>query len=82
MCPFRGGVGSPFNTMWPGLRLTSIPSGILIHPDIWLQYTMTEKWGAAVPLFWGGAGFPPKTMSSGQRPTSVPNGILVHPAVW
>ena len=28
--PFRGGAGSPSNTMWPGPKPTSIPSGILI----------------------------------------------------
>jgi len=47
--PFRGGVGfavalskgagSPSNTMWPGPRPTSIPSGIFIHPTVWPQYT-------------------------------------------
>jgi len=25
--------------MWPGLSPTSIPSGILIHPTVWPQYT-------------------------------------------
>jgi len=35
---FGGGNGSPSNTMWPGLRPTSIPSGILIHPAIWPEY--------------------------------------------
>ena len=33
--PFRGGPGSPCNTMSPGLRSTSVPSGILIHPAVW-----------------------------------------------
>jgi len=36
------------------LRPTSVPSGILIHPPIWPQYTWAEQWGAAVPLFFGG----------------------------
>ena len=27
----RGGAGSPSNTMWPGPRFTSIPSGVFIH---------------------------------------------------
>jgi len=31
--PFRGGAGFPFNTMWPGPRPTSVPSGIVIHRD-------------------------------------------------
>jgi len=39
-----GGAGSPSNTMsphrmWPGPRPTSVPSGILIHPTVWPQYT-------------------------------------------
>jgi len=36
--------GSPSNKMWPGLRPTSLPSGILIHPTVWPQYTnVTDK---------------------------------------
>jgi len=35
----EGGAGSPSNTMWPGPRRTSVPSGILIHPTVWPQYT-------------------------------------------
>ena len=34
-----GGAGSPSNTMLPGPRPTSIPSGILIHSTVWPQYT-------------------------------------------
>jgi len=37
--PFWGGAGSPFNTMWPGPRSTSVPSDILIYPTVWPQYT-------------------------------------------
>jgi len=37
--PFRGGSCVPSNIMSPGLRPTSIPSGILIHPTVWPQYT-------------------------------------------
>ena len=33
---WRGGAGSPSNTIWPG---PSLPSGILIHPTVWRQYT-------------------------------------------
>ena len=29
--------GSPFNTMWPGPRPTTLPSGIFIHPTVWPQ---------------------------------------------
>jgi len=38
--PFGGrGAGSQYNTMWPGLRPTCVPSFILIHPTVWPQYT-------------------------------------------
>jgi len=37
---FGGGeAGSPSNTMWPGPRCTSGPSGILSHPTVWPQLT-------------------------------------------
>jgi len=45
LCPsFIGGggvrrAGSPSNKMWLGPRPTSVPSGILIHPTVWPQYT-------------------------------------------
>jgi len=37
--PFLGVAGSPSNTMWPGPRPTSVPSGDWIHPTVWSQYT-------------------------------------------
>ena len=33
----EGGAGSPSNTMSPRLRLTSVPSDILIHTAVWPQ---------------------------------------------
>jgi len=51
------GVGSSSNTMWPGPRPTSVPSGILIQPAVWPQHTWAENW-AAVSLWGGGAGSP------------------------
>jgi len=39
LCPFRGGAGSPSNTMWPGPRSTSVPSGVFIHRAVWPQQT-------------------------------------------
>jgi len=36
---FRGGAGSPSNTISPGPKPTSVPSGTLIHPAVWPQYT-------------------------------------------
>jgi len=37
LCPFYGGAATPSNTTSPGSRFTSVPSGILIHPTVWLQ---------------------------------------------
>ena len=34
-----GELVSPSNTMSPGMRPTSVPSGILIHPTVSPQYT-------------------------------------------
>jgi len=40
VCPFPlGELGPPSNTVWPGPRSTSVPSGILIHSTVWPQYT-------------------------------------------
>ena len=76
MCPFfGGGAGSPSNTMSPGPRPTSIPSGILMHPAVWPQQTWAENWGGAVPVT-------SNTMWPGLRPTSIPSGILICPTVW
>jgi len=66
-------VGLPSNTMWPGPRPTSIPSGISIHPAIWHGPRIEE---GAVPLL-GAAGSPTNTMLPGLRPTSIPSGILI-----
>jgi len=41
LCPFAG-AGTPSSTMWPGLRSTSVPSGM---PNI--------GWGWVCPFFWG-----------------------------
>ena len=44
--PLSGAAESPSNTMWPGPRPTSMPSGILIHPSVWPQYTnVTDRTG-------------------------------------
>jgi len=40
LCPFRE-AGSPSNRMWPEPMPISIPSGMLIHPTVWPQYTNT-----------------------------------------
>ena len=37
--PFHGGSWSSSNTMSPGPRRISVPSGILIHPTVWPQYS-------------------------------------------
>ena len=43
--PLLGGGGTPSNTMSPGPRPTSLPSGTLIHPAVWPQQTWAENWG-------------------------------------
>jgi len=61
--------------------LTSVPSGIFIHPAV-------SKSGGSCSPFGVGAGspsntmYPSNTMWSGQRSISVPSGVLIHPAVW
>jgi len=84
LCPLfgEGRVGSPSNTKSPGLRPSSILSGILIHAAIWPQQIWAENWVGAVPLWGGGAGSPSNTKSPGPRSTSIPSGILIHPAIW
>jgi len=57
--PF-GAAGSPSNTMWPGPRLTSVPSAIMIHPAVWPR-CMGRKVEAAVPPPLGAAGSPSNT---------------------
>jgi len=45
--------GSPPNTMSPGLRPTSVLSGILIHPAVWPVATMTwagNGWDYCAPF--------------------------------
>ena len=71
----------PSNTMWPGSRSTSVPSGIFIHPAISPQQIWAENWGLR-PLLGEGAGSPSNTMSIGLRPTSLPSDMLIHPAIW
>jgi len=62
------GAGSPSNTVSPGPRPTSVPSGILISSAVWPQqkwaavYTAfinCERVGAAVPLSVGELGSHP-----------------------
>ena len=40
-----GGSGPLSDTMSPGSRPTSVPSGVLIHPAVWPQHTWAENWG-------------------------------------
>ena len=78
--PFLGrGAGSPYNTMSPGLTSAFRPSGVLIHPAVWLQQAWAENWGLCP--FGGRAGSPSNTMWPGLRPISVPSLILIHATV-
>jgi len=81
LCPF-GGDGSPSNTMWPGLRPTSAPSGILIHPLQSFGPNRHEPKIRGLCPIGEGAGSPSNTMWPGPRSTFIPSGILIHPAVW
>jgi len=49
LCPplLSWGAGTPSNTMSPGPRSTSVPSGILIHPAVWPQQIREKNWGCA-----------------------------------
>jgi len=77
LSPFRGdrGAGSPSNTMRHGPRPIFVPSGIFIHPALWLQQTWAENWGGASPLFGGELG-PRLTqcrLGGGLPPCQVPS---------
>ena len=76
-----GGAGYPSNIISPGLRPTSVPSDILIHPDVWSQQIcMGRKLGTVPLLFEGrGAGSPSNTMWLWPMPTSLPSGVFIHP---
>jgi len=54
------GAGSTSNTMWPGTRPASIPSGILIHLAVWPQQTWAKNWGLMCPFYGGGTWVPIK----------------------
>ena len=67
--------GCPSNTMSPGPRSTSVPSGILIDPAVWPQQTWAENWGRLCHV-------PSNTMSPRPISTSLRSGCLIDPAVW
>ena len=76
----RGGAAVPLlrfpsNTMWPGSRSTSVPSGIFIHPAFG-HNRHGLKTGGCAPLR-GGAATPSNTTSPGLRFTSVPSCIFI-----
>ena len=49
-CDPMGVAGSPSNTVFPGTRPTSLPSGILIHRAISPQRTRGRKLGTCAPF--------------------------------
>jgi len=48
--PLFGGLGPQCNAMWLGPRPTFVPSGILIHSDVWPQQTQTLLVFSKVPV--------------------------------
>jgi len=80
LCPSGGGgAGSPSNTMSPGTRPTSLPTGNLIYPTV-TTADMGRKLGA-VPN-WGGELGPHLIQCRLGRGLALPTSILIHPAVW
>jgi len=58
-----GWAGSPSNKLSSGQRPASVPSGTLIHPAVWPQWTWAENWGGgSAPLF--GEGLDPHLTQS------------------
>jgi len=81
---WRGGAGSPSNTMWPGPRPTYVPSGILIHPAVWPHY-MGRKMRVLCASFLPGELGPHLAQCGrwlGLSPTAMPSFILIHTTVW
>jgi len=63
----RGKELGPYLTMWPGLRSTSVPSGIFIHPAGWLVgWSLTSFFSTNTAIS--------ETKGQGWRD--------IHPAVW
>jgi len=56
--------------------LTSISSGILVHPAAWSQRTLAKNWGLC-PFTGGGAGSLSNAMLPRLRLTILPSGILI-----
>jgi len=72
----------PTNTMLPGPRPTSVPSGILIHPTVCHNRHRPKIILGLCPFLRGGAGCPSKTMWPKPMPTSIPSSILNRLATW
>ena len=53
--PFRGGAGSPSNTVSHGQRPSPVPSGILIHPTVWSQQRWAKGGLLCTHFLWGGS---------------------------
>ena len=73
--------GSPSNTPWP--RPTSVPSGILIHPAVWPQYTnVTDRTDGAnrTTVYYRIAYGHPKKKSPEQR--KIKHGLVLFLIVY
>jgi len=77
--PFWGGLGPHLTQSPPGLRPTSISSGILMSSCL-VTIEMGRKLGrGSAPFLGKGDGSSSDTKSPELSPTSIPSGILMHP---
>ena len=79
---FREGSWAPSNTMLPGPRPTSVPSGILIHPAFGHNRHVPKIGGGCAPF--GGELGPYLTQHGrgGPMPTCLPRFILIRTTIW
>ena len=86
--PFSGSEwissGYPSNTVSPGLKPTSVPSGILILPAVWPQVTWAENWGVdcCAPFSQEEELGPHLTQDGGRPPCWISKNRDVSVTVW
>jgi len=68
---------APSNTIWPGSRSTTVPSGMLIHPSVWPQQTWAKNWRLCP--FWGGVAGPHLTQCGRGLPACQVSSWSIQP---